>query len=92
MSKRSSLNSFLLRFWTAPLSGYNSLIHASLTSSKGILVNKLSTSRFPLNWWVQNSGISLTNENESVTENSLTITDDNIGKTKKRKTPDEELS
>ena len=51
----------------------------SITSFKGILVNKLSTSRLAMKWSGQNLETSSSNENESYTENSLDVRGNKIG-------------
>ena len=50
----------------------------SITSFKGILVNKLSTSRLAMKWSGQNLETSSANENESCHENSLDVRGDKI--------------
>ena len=56
-----------------------SSIQVSITSFKGILVNKISTSRLAMKWARQKLEILSANENESCTKNSLTVTVDKIG-------------
>ena len=56
-----------------------SSIQVSITSFKGILVNKISTSRLAMKWARQKLEILSANENESCTKNSLTVTGDKIG-------------
>ena len=56
-----------------------SSIQVSITSFKGILVNKISKSRLAMNWARQKLEILSANENESCTKNSLTVTGDKIG-------------
>ena len=51
----------------------------SITSFKGILVNKLSTSRLAMKWSGQKLETSSSNENESYTENSLDVRGNKIG-------------
>ena len=51
----------------------------AVTSFKGILVNKLSTSRLAMKWSGQKLGTSSANENESCIENSLDVRGDKIG-------------
>ena len=51
----------------------------SITSFKGILVNKLSTSRMAMKWSGQNLETSSANESESCTEISSTVRGDKIG-------------
>ena len=50
-----------------------------LTSFKGILVHKLLTSRLVMKLSRQKLETSSANENESCTENSLTVRGDKIG-------------
>ena len=59
-----------------------SSIQVSITSFKGILVNKISTSRLAMKWARQKLEILSANENESCTKNSLTVTGDKIGTTR----------
>ena len=56
-----------------------SSIQVSITSFKGILVNKISTSKLAMKWARQKLEILSANENESCTKNSLTVTGDKIG-------------
>ena len=51
----------------------------SITSLKGILVNKLSTSRLTVKWSGQKLKASSANKNESCTENSLDVKGAKIG-------------
>ena len=51
----------------------------SITSFKGILVNKLSISRLVMKWSGQKLEKLSANENESCTENSLDVRGDKIG-------------
>ena len=54
-------------------------IQMSITSFKGILVNKLSISRLAMKWSGQKLETLSANENESCTENSLDVRGDKIG-------------
>ena len=51
----------------------------SVTWFKGILVNKLSTSRLAMKWSGQKLETSFANGNKSCTENSLDVRSDQIG-------------
>ena len=51
----------------------------SITSFKGILVNKLLTSRLAMKWSGQKLETSSANENESCTKNSLDVRGNKIG-------------
>ena len=51
----------------------------SITSFKGILVNKLSISRLAMKWSGQKLETLSGNENESCTKNSLDVRGDKIG-------------
>ena len=51
----------------------------SITSFKGILVNKLSISRLAMKWSGQKLETFSANENESCTENSLDVRGGKIG-------------
>ena len=51
----------------------------SITSFKGILLNKLSTSRLVIKWSGKTLETSSANENDSCTENPLTVRGDKIG-------------
>ena len=51
----------------------------SITSFKGILVNKLLTSRLAMKWLGQKLETSSANENETCTENSVDVRGDKIG-------------
>ena len=51
----------------------------SITSFKGILVNKLSISRLVMKWSEQKLETLSANENESCMENSLDVRGDKIG-------------
>ena len=50
----------------------------SITSFKGILVNKLSTSRLAMKWSAQKLETLSANKNESCTENSVDVRGDKI--------------
>ena len=56
-----------------------SSIQMSITSFKGILVNKLLTSRMAMKWSGQKLETSSANENKSCTKNSLDVRGDKIG-------------
>ena len=60
------------------VSQIESQIHMSITLFKAILVNKLSTSRLVMKWSRQKTSSSR-NENESCTENPLTVRSDKVG-------------
>ena len=52
----------------------------SMTSFKGILINKLSTSSLAMKWSGQKLETLSANENESCTENSLDVRGDKVGR------------
>ena len=56
-----------------------SSIQMSITSFKGILVNKLSTSRLAMKWSGWELETSSANENEFCNKNSLDVRGDKIG-------------
>ena len=72
MSLRSKL-------WIVLVSQNKSSIQMSITSFKGILVNKLLTSRLAMKWLGQKLETSSANENETCTENSVDVRGDKIG-------------
>ena len=77
---KSSLMSLRSKLWIMLVSQNKSSIQMSITSFKGILVNKLLTSRLAMKWSGQKLETSSANENESCTKNSLDVRGDKIGK------------
>ena len=76
---KSSLISLRSKLWIALASHNKVSMQMSITSFKGILVNKLSTSRLAMKWSGQKLETSSSNENESYTENSLDVRGNKIG-------------
>ena len=76
---KSSLMSLPSKLWVVLVSQNKSSIQMSITSFKGILVNKLLTSRMAMKWSGQKLETSSANENESCTKNSLDVRGDKIG-------------
>ena len=64
---KSSLMSLRSKLWIVLVSQNKSSIQMSITSFKGILVNKLLTSRLAMKWLGQKLETSSANENETCT-------------------------
>ena len=76
---KSSLMSLQYKLWIVLVSQSKSSIRISISSFKGILVNKLSTSRLAKKWLGQKLETSSGNENESCIQNALDVRGDKIG-------------
>ena len=70
---KSFIISLQSKFWIMLVSQNKSSIHMSITSFKGILVNKLSISKLTIKWGGQKLKTLSANENESCTKNSLDV-------------------
>ena len=78
MTHKSSLISLQSKLLSVLVSQNKSSIQTSITSFKGILVNKLSTSRLVMIWSGQNLETSSANESELCTKISSTVRGDKI--------------
>ena len=76
---KSSLISLRSKLRIVLVSQNKPSMQMSITSFKGILINKLSTSRLAMTWSGQKLKTSSVNEDESRTENSLDVRGDKIG-------------
>ena len=78
MTHKSSLISLQSKLLSVLVSQNKSSIQMSITSFKGILVNKLSTSRLVMIWSGQNLETSSANERKLCTKISSTVRGDKI--------------
>ena len=76
---KSSLMSLWSKLWIVLVSQNKSAIQMSITSFKGLLVNRLLITRLAMKWSGQKLESSSVDENESCTEKSLDVRGDKIG-------------